>query len=79
MCAVSLLSFVEYLSLFFLDAGETHSVSMMGLRGQTSVDEDLEEALHSPRVSTVQAAMEHALKAHEGEYDRALFKNVKNW
>jgi hypothetical protein len=52
---------------------------MQGLRGAASVDADLQEALHSPRISTVQAAMEHALKAHAGEYDEGLLRDVKKW
>jgi hypothetical protein len=52
---------------------------MGGLRGSVSVDEDLKEALLSPRLSAVEAAMEHALKAHPGEFDQNLFNQVNAW
>eukprot|EP00613_Pedinella_sp_CCMP2098_P010747 CAMPEP_0171647866 /NCGR_PEP_ID=MMETSP0990-20121206/35750_1 /TAXON_ID=483369 /ORGANISM="non described non described, Strain CCMP2098" /LENGTH=132 /DNA_ID=CAMNT_0012225249 /DNA_START=96 /DNA_END=494 /DNA_ORIENTATION=+ len=63
------------------DAGTIHASGFQGLRGAgaVSIDADLEEALHSARISTVQAAMEHALKAHAGEYDEGLFRKVKKW
>jgi hypothetical protein len=50
---------------------------MAGFKGRRSTDADLEDAMLSPRLSTVQAAMEHALR--QKDYDPALFKRVKKW
>jgi len=72
------LSFFRILHFPILqDPGETHSSSMAGLRGRTTTDGDLEKAMLSPRLATVQSAMEHALRSKD--YDPALFKRVKNW
>ena len=60
------------------DPGETHSASVVGLKGRTSTDQDLEAAMLSPRLSTVQSAMEHALRS-KNDYDPELFKRVKKW
>ena len=53
---------------------------MQSLRGaRFDIDNDLRNALRSARLSTVQAAMEHALRAKPGDYDEKLFKDAKRW
>jgi len=62
------------------DPGTTHSTTVQSLRGATfDIDNDLRDALRSARLSTVQAAMEHALNAKPGEFDEKLFNDVKRW
>eukprot|EP00615_Pteridomonas_danica_P013201 CAMPEP_0114330724 /NCGR_PEP_ID=MMETSP0101-20121206/1944_1 /TAXON_ID=38822 ORGANISM="Pteridomonas danica, Strain PT" /NCGR_SAMPLE_ID=MMETSP0101 /ASSEMBLY_ACC=CAM_ASM_000211 /LENGTH=148 /DNA_ID=CAMNT_0001460835 /DNA_START=18 /DNA_END=464 /DNA_ORIENTATION=+ len=62
------------------DPGTQHGTTTQSLRGRgLDINDELREALKSPRVSTVQAAMEHVLNHHEGDYDEELFKRVQRW
>jgi hypothetical protein len=61
------------------DPEETHGTSVASLRGSYNIDEDLRNALYSPRLSTVQVAIEHALTHDEKEYDQVLFQDATAW
>lgn len=62
------------------DPGTQHATSTAGLRGSRTINEDLQEALFSARISTVQAALEHTINQKDNEvYDEELYARVESW